>query len=360
MALRHRLFITGATGAIGQCLVRELSCRDDVERLYALEHRTPVEERHSALSPMRGDVTHGKDLGLVPEDLALLKGEVTGIVHLAADTRFAAPLDELQRTNVHGLENVLAFADECRSLDRVLVLSTTHVAGCRTGVIREDELEHDAGFVNAYEAAKYEAEVVARGRRSSLPLSVCRVSTVVGDSTTGEIARRGAIHHSVLALLAGLAPLLPGSESSPVDLLALDDASRAIAVLATDLFEPGESWHLCGGADTVPAGELVDLTMHVIGLHRPAWRTRALERPAFVDLETFELFCRSVDEVGDSAMRAATDIVARFAPQLAYPKQFDDRRCRSRLASARLARAPVRDVWAAAVTRLVRPRSAAQ
>ena len=109
----------------------------------------------------------------------------------------------------------------------------------------------------------------------------------------------------------------------------------AIAMLATDAFRAGATWHLCGGQSTLSAGELIDLTMEVIRRHRPSWRRKAIERPAFVDLDTFELFWRSVEQVGDVAMRAATGIVAQFAPQLAFPKRFDDRSAGSALDAAR-------------------------
>ena len=357
MACSHTFLVTGATGAIGRRLVTALTDRTDIDQIYALTHLVPLRECTGRAVPKHGDVSRDGDLGLTPADAALLKRTVTGIVHLAADTRFAAPLDELRRTNVDGITNLLAFARQCRTLDRILVLSTTHVAGRRTGVIFEEELEHDAGFVNAYEASKYEGEIVLRSKGCDLPVAVCRLSTVVGDSVTGEIARRGAIHHAVLALYAGLAPMVPGREDSPVDLLALDEATAAIAVLATDAFRPAATWHLCGGQSALAAGDLLDLTMAVIHQHRPSWRRRAIERPAFVSLETFELFRHSVDQVGDPAMRAATSIVAQFAPQLAFPKRFDDRQCRTALGAAGLRRSPIREVWTQVVKRLVQART---
>jgi nucleoside-diphosphate-sugar epimerase len=356
----HTLFVTGATGAIGPPLLRALADRADVDQLYALTHVTALAGDHAArVIVVRGDVSSADGLRLASADASLLTGTVTGIVHLAADTRFTAPLDELRRTNVEGLANVLAFSRTCPRLERLLVLSTTHVAGRRTGLILENELEHGDGFVNAYEQSKYEGELALRSAGSGLPVAVCRLSTVIGDSVSGEIARRGAIHHGVLALYAGLAPMVPGTEDSPVDLLALDEAVSAIAILATDAFRPGAIWHLCGGEFTLTAGELVDLAIEAIQQYRPSWRRKAIERPAFVNLETFDLFRRSVEQVGDPAMRAATAIVAQFAPQLAFPKRFDDRHCRASLHAAGLQRLPARDVWTRVVKRLVQTRASA-
>jgi nucleoside-diphosphate-sugar epimerase len=327
--------------------------------VYALTHADPLRVDDSRVQVVRGEITDGPGLGLAVTDLGTLTTEVTALVHLAADTRFSAPLDDSRRTNVNGTVNVLTFAERCRRLDRIIALSTTHVAGRRTGRILEDDLEHTAGFVNSYEETKYAAEQKLRSRSNDLPIAVCRLSTVVGDSRSGEISRRGAIHQAVLFMYASLTPMVPGREDSPVDLLALDYAAQCIAFLATDAFEAGAVWHLCAGAETISAGELLDLTLDCIREYRPAWRKRSIARPEFVGLDTFQLFRQSVDEIGDAALRDSTAAVSHFAPQLAFPKWFDDRRCRAVLSAAGLEPPAIRDVWRRVVRRLVQPNEGA-
>src|SRR5262249_35264716 len=61
--------------------------------------------------------------------------------------------------------------------------------------------------------------------------------------------------------------------------------------------------------------------------HRPSWRKRAIEMPAVVDLPTFELFARSVEEVGDHILRSSVAIIKHFVPQLVYSKVFSDVEC---------------------------------
>jgi acyl carrier protein len=158
-------------------------------------------------------------------------------------------------------------------------------------------------------------------------------------------------------MYASLAPMVPGREDSPVDFIALDHAVRAITLLATDGFEAGATWHLCAGAETVPFGELLDLTLRTFLENRPSWRRRAIERPALVDLPTFELFCQSVDQVGDSTLRASTAVIARFAPQLVFPKCFDDRRCREALTRAGVTKPDSRVIWSRMVRHLIQPES---
>lgn len=348
------VLVTGATGSIGRPLLRALAERG-VQRIYALMHVGPLENAGPSVRAIAGDVTAGADLGLDPGIADEVCSTITGIVHAAADTRFGAPLDAARIVNAGGTRNVLAFTGRCRRLDRIVALSTTHVAGRRSGGIFEDELEHDAGFVNAYEASKYDAERELRARSGELPISVCRLSTVAGDSRSGEIGRRGAIHQAVLFMYAGLAPMVPGREDSPVDIVALDHVLDAVAWLSTGGFEAGRTWHVCAGSDAIAAGELLDLTLAAFETYRPSWRRRAIARPALVDLDTFELFRRSVDQVGDHSLRASADVVAHFAPQLSFPKRFDNQRCAAALAAAGIEPPAIRDTWRNMVRRLIQP-----
>ena len=349
------VLVTGASGTIGQPLVAMLASMPSIEGIVALQHVAAVSATGSSVRVVAGDVTQNENLGLSPANAAAISSRVTAIVHAAANTRFDAPLPEARAATVVGTRHVLKFARRCPRLNRLVALSTTHVAGRRTGTILEEDLEHDAGFVNTYEAAKYAAERELRAAMRDLPIAVARISTVAGDSCSGAIVKKSAIHQAVRFMYAGLAPMVPGGADSPVDFIALDHAVRAIAFLTTEGFEAGATWHLCAGADAVPFGELLDLTLQTFLEHRPAWRKRAIEKPALVDLPTFELFCESVDQVGDSTLRASTAAMSRFAPQLAFPKRFDDRRCHAALAHGGVTRSPSRVVWSRMVKHLIQP-----
>jgi nucleoside-diphosphate-sugar epimerase/acyl carrier protein len=356
VSARSFVLVTGASGTLGRPLVARLAATESIEGVVALAHVGPFGASDPSVRVVAGDITKNDRLGL--EDAEAVTSRITAIVHAAANTRFDAPLPEAWAANVDGTRNVLEFARRCPRLDRIVALSTTHVAGRRTGIILEDELEHDAGFVNTYEATKYQAERELRAAMRDLPIAVARISTVTGDSCSGAIARKGAIHQAVRFMYASLAPMVPGREDSPVDFIALDHAVRAVAVLATGGFEAGATWHVSAGADAVPFGELIDLTMQTFLESRPSWRKRAIERPALVDLPTFELFCQSVDQVGDSTLRASTAVIAHFAPQLAFPKRFDDHRCREALARGGVTTPPSRAVWSRMVRHLVQPEHA--
>jgi len=53
-----------------------------------------------------------------------------------------------------------------------------------------------------------------------------------------------------------------------------------------------------------------------------------------VNLDTYELFVRTVEEAGNDVLLQATRAVQAFAYQLAYPKVFDARRAEAVLGPA--------------------------
>ena len=348
----HTLLMTGATGSFGTALLDRLCADESVEQVHVISRGSAPPHACHKLVLHRGDVTAGASLGLDDDVAARISAQITGIVHAAADTRFTAPASELHRINVDGTANVLAMASRCARLERVCLLSTVYVAGARTGRVLETELPHTAGFVNAYERSKYDMELLAREAMKQIPIAVARLSTVVGSPSP---ARRApvAIHQAVRLMYRSLAPMVPGGEDHPVDLVPMDYAARAVARLVTAAAHPGHTYHVCASTDAIPQGELLDLTMEAIARGRPAWRTRAIPRPAVVDLETFELFRRSVDAVGDSVLRDATAVISAFAPQLAYPKVFDDEGLRQALQGSGIERPCVRTAYARMVEQLV-------
>ena len=146
---------------------------------------------------MWGDLTDGSRLGLARESYDALTRDVTEILHCAASTQFDLPLDQARVVNVEGTRNMIAFARECRRVQRIGCCSTVYVAGKRTGEFTEDDLDNGgAGFVNTYEQSKYEAEQMLRAVMAELPLAMYRLSTLIGDSQSGRVNGFNAVHHA--------------------------------------------------------------------------------------------------------------------------------------------------------------------
>ncbi len=90
--------------------------------------------------------------------MKILVQTVTHIIHTAADWRLKASLEELQKTNVQGTQNVLKLAQSAHKdhgLKRFSHISTAYVAGGKMGTVSEDSLTSKYGFLSNYEKTKF-------------------------------------------------------------------------------------------------------------------------------------------------------------------------------------------------------------
>jgi nucleoside-diphosphate-sugar epimerase len=342
----HSIFLTGATGAVGGDLLRKLAMRKGLS-INVLVRRTDRDPRDrvkailndldvaARLNVLEGDICAGPSLGLDSTALASLRRETTHIIHAAGSTSFTLPLPYARVANVWGSRNMLDFARGCGSLQCGAFLSTVYVSGKRRGVFDESEYgDAGLGFVNSYEQSKAEMEQLIRDAMREMPLILVRLSTVVGDSVTGRVSGFNTIHHAIRLLYNGLAPMIPGNPAEPVDIVSSDFVAAATLHLVEHAPPPGV-FHLAAGAESSSSlGELITETVSALRRFRPQWRKRAVEKPVIVDLDTYELFVRSVEETGNPVLKGATRAIRTFAYQLAHPKLFETARAAAMLAGS--------------------------
>ncbi|HEY5610425.1 MAG TPA: SDR family oxidoreductase, partial [Thermoanaerobaculia bacterium] len=269
---------------------------------------------------VRGDLTEAS-LGLSRSNAREVRERITAILHAGGSTEFSISRDDAERINVQGTANLLDFARSCPRLEKIMLLSTTYVAGKRRGRIAESELAHRAGFVNEYEHSKYRMERLARSAMRTLPVSIVRLSTIVGSSR-GEIDRYSAVHHALRLYYNGLVPMVPGERESLVDLIAIDDAVRAIETLFRD-FVPGSTYHVAAADGAMPLVDFLRTTGELFQARGNGWRSRGVEIPPIVPLRTFRLLESTARQTGDVFLQQVMSTMATFAPQLSYPKLFE-------------------------------------
>ena len=330
MRTRLKLLVTGATGLVGRGVVTSLLRRSDATVSVLIRDAARWQRMASALgvgasrvTPIPGDITR-PTLGMDARTVRRLEATPTTVIHCAADVVFSRSLPEARRVNVEGTRNVLELASAFPSA-RVVFVSTAFAVGRRTGHIADDDRATDAGWVNAYEQSKHEAEELVRG--SGLEHVIARPSTIVCDDVRGAVSQVNAVHRALRLYHAGLASMMPGTEDTPVDVVPAHWVSDSIAALALSSVSE-TTVHLCAGERALPLGVLLDRT-YAFWARETAWRRRAIARPALSDLPTYELFERSVHLVGDARLQRITRSLSHFIPQLALPKRFDTTRAAS-------------------------------
>ena len=329
-----KLFLTGGTGSVGIELLRQaLDQRsfDEIRVLVRASSPSDLERRWSALladvtghglamratrlRPCVGDVTR-QGFGLLDADAEWLQAEATHVVHAAAVTDFNADLAQTVPINVEGTRQALALARRMRKLDAFAHVSTLYVAGRRTGEVREEDLDHDAGFINAYEQTKYEAERLVRASMPALPVSTYRLSLLVGRASDGHVHRTLEAHKMFELFASGRATRVPGAPSHTLDMLPTDYAARVLHDLVVRHFVPGETVQIAAGAAAPTCADLVDtFRLH---LARGDWSVGWIDRAEWERLRQ--------DDEGTSGLSPAAfwmfDVVADY---LLLPKQFSRR-----------------------------------
>lgn len=336
------ILLTGATGAVGPHLLQELLQAEAFERVFVLMRpsaaRDPEASLHETLRrviegtgqrwphcPARRVVAVAGDIcreGVVLDpDLAnRLTREIDVVVHAAANTRFTAPESDLHEVNTLGTRHILQLARRCPRLRQVLVVSTTCVAGTRTGVIAERVQAEAAKFVNAYEQSKWRAERVAVA--ADLPVRIARLSTCMGDGRTGYVHRFGALHHSLRWFVRGLIPMVPAADGARMDLIPTDLAARWLARAATRPLERFEVCQVAAGHAATPVEEFLAFVVTCLRARAQGWARRQIEAPVMVDAPTFRLFQGAAVQSGDALLNRVVDSVRSFLPALLYPKVY--------------------------------------
>jgi len=338
------IFVTGASGAIGPHLLAALLRESTAARCCVLLRPGPVtiDERvarlrrrvtelsdfdeaaaceiHERLLPVAGDVRQPQ-CGIAPTIAARLTSDTTCLIHAAADTRFYAEAVEQWTTNVEGTRHVLDLARSCQKLRRLVLVSTTCVAGVRTGTVVEDLIADAPDFVNHYERTKWEAEHLAAA--SGLPLTIVRLATCAGSQMSGAVERLGGLHWALKWMQRGLVPMVPGRPDCPVDLISTELAAGLIAHVAALRSRP--DLEICHASSGIAAPKFLELLVtlgELFSARDAAWRRNQITPPPIVTAETFSAFRRTVETSGDLLFRSVIASVDAFLPALLYPKTF--------------------------------------
>jgi nucleoside-diphosphate-sugar epimerase len=186
------LFITGASGFMGRCLVKAMLDESD-DTLHLLVRSDQAESRLKndlqkcdmrRVQFVRGDITES-NCGVSEDHASFLGGCVDEVWHLAASTTFDdTQREQIETANIGGTQHAITLARRFGRLDRFYYMSTAYVCGKEKGVIAEDQVDNNAGFKNTYEKTKWSCERIVR--TSGLPFTIIRPSILIGDSRTGD------------------------------------------------------------------------------------------------------------------------------------------------------------------------------
>jgi len=233
-----RVFVTGGTGFIGQCVVNGLQVRGyDVTVLV----RDPASPAARALAAAGAELAVGD-----VTDRAALRAGMAGaeaVIHNAGIYAFGltrAERRQMTAVNVNGTANTLGIAHEL-GIRRILYVSTAFAFGETDGHLRDETWVRRSTPQSHYEATKTEAHELALGlQRAGAPIVVLCPVAVAGPgdhSSLGHMAR--------LYVRGQMPPFSFGNGT--VSFVHVDDVAAAITH-AVERGREGETYLLSGGA----------------------------------------------------------------------------------------------------------------
>lgn len=275
------LLLTGSTGFVGRFLLRDLlldghrialivrgskasSARERIDAILS-----EWEENLGRLLPrpviIEGELSE-PGCGLQPSCKEWIQENCDRILHNAAVLRFhsANHADEPWRTNYTGTQNILQLCKDT-GIEDFHFVSTAYVAGDRTGLVLEDELDVGQGFRNDYEKSKLEAEKLVRAAEHLKHVTVYRPAVIAGDSVTGYTST----YHGLflyLRLMAIMVPTvdpdengirhtdicLPMTGEEPRNIVPVDWVSEVICHLLNHDEARGKTFHLAPDKPVTP------------------------------------------------------------------------------------------------------------
>jgi thioester reductase-like protein len=266
--------LTGATGLLGNYLLRDLLLREIPVAVLVRPNRkqTARQRIEAALCAwdselggslprpvvLEGDIAQ-PDLGLDAVNIRWAAEYCSAVIHNAASLTFHSTSREGEpwRSNIGGTRNVLEF---CRNtgVRKFHHVSTAYVAGLRQGRILESELDAGQQFSNDYECSKLQAETLVREADFLDEPTVFRPGIIIGDSQTGMTTTYHG-YYAALQLVHTLVRALPTNETGLVGgertrltlsgnetkyLVPVDWVSAVMAQVITHAMWHGKTYHL--------------------------------------------------------------------------------------------------------------------
>lgn len=255
-------FVTGATGFIGKRLVKTLLARRGARVHFLVrpgsEGKVADLLQYWGVSkaralPVSGDLT-AKKLGVTPEAMKALKGQIDAVYHLAAVYDLSADAESQIQVNVDGTRNVVEAALAAKA-PRLVFTSSQAALGFGEGQTPVDETHafNLAPAVYPYGHSKHLAEQVVQGAVArGLHAVIVNPSIVLGP-------RDVTLYNSrvILEVQAGRLPLVP---PGGVNVVAALDVARG-HLLALEKGQPGQRYLLAGHNVT-----LLDLTRRIAAM----------------------------------------------------------------------------------------------
>lgn len=212
-----KVFITGATGFVGQNLVNSL-IKKEYDVYVLTRNKSSIFSNNKNVNIIIGDITD--DIS-IPEDIDTIY-HCAGVVSTSA---------EIERVNILGTENMvkIALKNKCK----LIHLSSAGVIGkTKENILDENTICNPE---NEYEISKYKAEqIVLKGIQNGLKAQILRPTTIFG---IGQNSKNDSFFQLVKSMRTGL---YKNIDTGIYNIAHIDEVIKALELLNEENLPNGE------------------------------------------------------------------------------------------------------------------------
>jgi nucleoside-diphosphate-sugar epimerase len=270
-------FVTGATGFVGNTLVKKLRERGHVVRALVRDATKAAHLQADGVQLFQGDVTDKSSMR------AAMQG-VDGVFHVAGWYKIGTR-DKSQgvRVNVEGTRNVLELIQEL-GVPKGVYTSTCAVNSDTRGQLVDESYRFQGTHLSEYDRTKAVAhdlalEFIAGG----LPLVIVMPGLIYGPGDTSELRT------NIVRFLQGQLPMLPDRTS--YCWAHVEDIARG-HILAMEKGRAGESYIIAGEPCTI--AEAFQLASEITGKRAPRTVSHRVFRVLSVLVRPFDVFLPAI------------------------------------------------------------------
>ncbi|MEO6613592.1 MAG: NAD-dependent epimerase/dehydratase family protein [Chitinophagaceae bacterium] len=240
-----RIFVTGATGYIGNQLVKQLAAQEEEIHLLVRDPRSPHLPAGRNIRVFKGDITD-------PGSIAPAIKGCAQVYHCAAIAKFSGTVtNAFMEVNVNGTKNVLAAALDA-SVQKLVFTSSAAVWGPTLQAPFTEEDERIGPFESEYDRSKYLAETLVKefaGR--GLNAVIVNPTRVYGP---GPATYSNAVNRMINYILNKKIVLFPNMDQYITNYTYIEDIVNG-HLLAMEKGKAGERYIL--GGENISYGQLL-------------------------------------------------------------------------------------------------------
>lgn len=236
-----KILITGATGFLGQYLVRNIAGEAETVYILSRQDSDKIKNMFSDFSNIKvisGDITQIEVIAN-EKDRKIIREEVDTILHAAALYDLGASHTESFLHNIVGTQNIVYLAQSMQKIKAFYYVSTIAVGDPESYFLEENQLTKRSQFGDFYSETKYGAEKIIRNNINNKYVTrIFRPGIIIGDSVTGEMPKKDGPYYFLdafrkFAHLLKFLPIVPLSFNprSKLPVIPVDHCARFMVLL---------------------------------------------------------------------------------------------------------------------------------